>query len=95
MRITLEMKGPPPDVELWCQSNLDAALKEMPMGFYRNVIYQWVLRRGYGASTASEAVKLMLLYELKQGDLRGKGVWRPNSDSPFNKSKCWAYNLAR
>ena len=52
LRVTLEVAGAPPRQDLWCQHNLDVALKENPNGIYRHIIYQWVLERTQSCDTA-------------------------------------------
>jgi hypothetical protein len=94
LRVTLEMAGAPPQQDLWCARNLQVALDERPNGIYRHIIYQWVLRRTQSKDTASHAVKLTLLWHLKQTDLDGRGDWRPDRDSPYNSCTRWAYYSA-
>ena len=64
------------------------------MGYYRQIIYDWVLARTNNATSASNCVKVTLLTHLKATNVKAKGSWEPNEDCPHNKCKRGALYLA-
>ena len=65
------------------------------MGYYRQIIHDWVLHRTASVEKASNAVRLTLLAHLKEHtEVSKKGKWEPDEDSPHNKCKRWAYYYA-
>ena len=65
------------------------------MGCYRQVIHDWVVRRGYGGSCASNAVRLTMISQLQAcPNVMSFVRWEPNATTPHNKCKRHAYYYA-